>query len=175
MSPCPGPAAAQNETGKKDTIVMKGIMQMKQEVIILVAEDDEGHADLIRLNLQRAGIANEIRHFRDGQVILDYLFRRTDPPHWESGDSFVLLLDIRMPKVDGTEVLRQLKTDPELKKIPVIMVTTTDDPREVALCHQLGCSNYITKPVEYETFVNAIRQLGLFLTVVQIPRVGSDN
>jgi CheY-like chemotaxis protein len=154
---------------------MERIIQRNKEVIILVAEDDEGHAELIQLNLKRAGIANEIRHFRDGQAILDYLFRRTDPPHWESGDSFVLLLDIRMPKVDGTEVLRQLKTDPELKKVPVIMVTTTDDPREVALCHQLGCSSYITKPVEYETFVNAIRQLGLFLTVVQIHRVGNAN
>jgi len=76
-----------------------------------------------------------------------------------------------MPKLDGIEVLRKLKADPELKKIPVIMITTTDDPREVETCHTLGCNNYITKPVEYDVFVNAIRQLGLFLTVVQIPKV----
>jgi len=83
----------------------------------------------------------------------------------------VLLLDIRMPKMDGTEVLEQIKMDVELRKIPVIMLTTTDDPREVEHCHVLGCSNYITKPVEYDSFVDAIRRLGLFLSIVQVPAI----
>lgn len=144
---------------------------MKQEVIILIAEDDKGHADLIRKNLARAGITNEIVHFLDGQKILDYLFRLGDGPHRQSGESYVLLLDIRMPKASGTEVLEQIKSDPELCKIPVIMITTTDDPREVERCHKLGCSNYINKPVEYEQFVTSIRHLGLFLSVVQVPQV----
>lgn len=149
----------------------KGNIAMHQEVIILVAEDNEGHAGLIRKNLTRAGITNPILHFQDGQEILDFLFRQGSGPHRVPGDAHVLLLDIRMPKVDGTEVLRRVKSDPALRKLPVIMITTTDDPREINLCHELGCNNYITKPVEYEAFVNAIRQLGLFLTVVQIPEI----
>lgn len=148
---------------------------MHKEVIILVAEDDEGHAGLIRKNLSRAGIANEIKHFRDGQQIIDFLFRNGESEHRESGVPYVLLLDIRMPKLDGIEVLRQIKTDSELKKMPVVMITTTDDPREVERCHELGCNNYLTKPVEYDSFVNAIRQLGLFLSVVQVPKINGSG
>ena len=144
---------------------------MNSEVIILVAEDDEGHAGLIRKNLDRAGIVNEIRHFWNGQEALDFLFARGEGPHREAGRAYILLLDIRMPRVDGTEVLRQVKADAELRKMPVIMITTTDDPREVEHCHTLGCNNYITKPVEYDAFVQAVRQLGLFLSVVQVPAV----
>lgn len=144
---------------------------MNQDVIILVAEDDEGHAGLIRKNLARAGIANQLLHFKDGQAIVDFLFRLGEGPHRQIGVPYVLLLDIRMPKLDGTEVLKLLKADEELRKIPVIMITTTDDPREVEKCHAIGCSNYITKPVDYDAFVNAIRQLGLFLAVVQVPAV----
>ncbi len=148
---------------------------MNQEVIILIAEDDEGHADLIRKNLVRAGIANHIIHFRDGQEVVDFLFCRGNGPHRKLGDAFVLLLDIRMPKLNGTEVLEQIKADPELRKIPVLMITTTDDPREVERCHALGCNNYLTKPVEYDKFVQSIRQLGLFLTVVQVPRINGEG
>lgn len=144
---------------------------MNQDVVILVAEDDEGHAGLIRKNLARAGIANQLLHFKDGQAIVDFLFRYGEGPYRQDNVPYVLLLDIRMPKLDGTEVLKLLKADKELRKIPVIMITTTDDPREVEKCHTIGCSNYITKPVDYDAFVNAIRQLGLFLAVVQVPAV----
>ncbi|WP_224747027.1 response regulator [Pelovirga terrestris] len=154
---------------------MNGDDKMNQEVIILIAEDDEGHALLIRKNLTRAGITNRIIHFKDGQEVLDFLFCRGDGPQRKPGEAYVLLLDIRMPKLDGTEVLEQVKADPELRKIPVVMITTTDDPREIDRCHQLGCSNYITKPVEYEGFVNAIRQLGLFLAVVQVPSINGKH
>lgn len=149
--------------------VTTGEGAMNHEVTILIAEDDDGHADLIRKNLARSGIANPILRFRDGQDVSDFLFMRGNGQRREPGKSYILLLDIRMPKMDGTEVLRQIKSDAELRKLPVIMVTTTDDPREVELCHELGCNNYITKPVEYDAFVNAIRQLGLFLLVVQVP------
>ncbi|MEI7636540.1 MAG: response regulator [Syntrophus sp. (in: bacteria)] len=148
---------------------------MNNEVVILIAEDDEGHAGLIRKNLARAGIANELLHFKDGQDIMDFLFRKGDGLKRQSGTAYVLLLDIRMPKLDGVEVLAQVKTNPELRKIPVIMITTTDDPREVEKCHALGCSNYIAKPIEYESFVNAIRQLGLFLAVVEVPKVNGGD
>lgn len=144
---------------------------MNKEVIILVADDDDGHAGLICKNLARAGITNQILRFHDGQEIVDFLFGKGDGIHRQPDQSYVLLLDIRMPKLDGTDVLRAVKADRELKLMPVIMITTTDDPREVELCHSLGCSSYVTKPVEYDSFVNAIRQLGLFLSVVEVPRI----
>jgi len=145
---------------------------VNREVTILLAEDDEGHAGLIMKNLARAGLRNEILHFRDGQEILDFLFHRGNGRKREKNTPYVLLLDIRMPKVDGVQVLARVKADSEVRKMPVIMITTTDDPIEVEKCHSLGCSSYITKPIEYEAFINAIRHLGLFLAVIQVPACG---
>ena len=84
---------------------------------------------------------------------------------------YLLLLDIRIPKMDGIEVLRQVKQDEELRKLPVIMLTTTDDPREVEVCHNLGCSNYIVKPVDFDKFAEVLSRLGLFLKIVQVPQL----
>ena len=149
---------------------------MKQEVKIIIAEDDEGHATLISKNLRRAGVLNKIIRFKDGQETLDYLFQNNTKVKRKVGDPHLLLLDIRMPKVDGIEVLRQVKQDTELRKMPVIVITTTDDPREVEKCHDLGCSSYITKPIDYDKFVEAIRKLGLFLLVVEVPIInGKEN
>ena len=153
---------------------MKGEIIMHTDVIILVAEDDEGHANLIKKNLKRAGIINQILLFIDGQEILDFLFKKGTGPKLEPGKAYILLLDIRMPKIDGVQVLAQIKADSTLKKLPVIMITTTDDPREIAKCHEIGCNNYITKPIEYENFVNAVRQLGLFLSVVKVPIIDGE-
>jgi CheY-like chemotaxis protein len=142
---------------------------MDHNIVILITEDDPGHTRLIEKNLARAGLKNPLRHFADGQQILDFLFRRGPGPHREANVAYLLLLDIRMPKVDGIEVLRQLKESEELRKIPVIMLTTTEDPREVTRCHELGCNNYIVKPVDYEKFAEAIKKLGMFITLVQVP------
>ena len=147
----------------------------KGEMVILVAEDDVGHAALIQKNLRRAGITNQIVHFKDGEEALDFLFPQAPESHLQNGKPYLLLLDIRMPKVDGVEVLRRVKEDPKLKRMPVIMITTTDDPREVEHCHTLGCNSYITKPIDYENFVEAIRQLGLFLMVVEVPGINGET
>ena len=147
---------------------------MHKEMVILVAEDDMGHASLIQKNLRRAGITNQILHFKDGQEVLDYLHGGTQEPHVTNGLPYLLLLDIKMPKVDGVEVLRQVKEDSKWRRMPVVMITTTDDPREVAHCYELGCSNYIAKPINYDNFVEAIRQLGLFLMVVEVPNINGD-
>jgi CheY-like chemotaxis protein len=146
-------------------------MNAPQEMIILIAEDDSGHARLIEKNLGRAGLNNEIRRFENGQAILDFLFFRGPGPHRSHDVPYLILLDIRMPKVDGVEVLRQVKADPGLRRIPVIMLTTTDDPREVERCHDIGCSSYIVKPVDYEKFAEAIKSLGLYISLVQVPEV----
>lgn len=139
--------------------------------IVLIAEDDEGHAILVQQTLKEAGLGNAIHHFKDGQAILDYLFRRGPGPHREKDRAYVLLLDIRMPKVNGVDVLQQIKAHPELRKLPVIMLTTTDDPREVLRCHEMGCSVYIQKPVDYDKFSEAIRRLGLFIMLLLVPPV----
>lgn len=136
---------------------------------ILIVDDDLGHVDLIMRNLKRAGIVNLIQHFHDGQEILDFFY--ADSKEKDQFDSFLILLDIRMPKVDGIDVLKKLKQDPHYKEIPIIMLTTTDDPGEIKRCHELGCNNYVIKPVDYEEFVNAIKQLGLFLKIVQVPKL----
>lgn len=145
--------------------------RMTREVVILIADDDAGHIRLIEKNLQRAGLFNRIERFSNGQEILDFLFRRGSGKHRSADTAYLMLLDIRMPQVDGVEVLRKVKSDPELRKIPVSMLTTTDDPREVARCHELGCNNYIVKPVDYDKFAEAIKQLGLFVSLVQVPEI----
>jgi CheY-like chemotaxis protein len=145
-------------------------MGMTKEVIVLIADDDLGHVRLIEMNLRRAGLHNPIERFENGQAVLDFLFGRGGRRRAREA-SYLLLLDIRMPKVDGVEVLRQIKADGELKKIPVIMLTTTDEPREVEHCHALGCGTYLVKPVNYDRFAEAIKQFGLFITLVEVPEV----
>ena len=144
---------------------------MKKELTIILAEDDEGHATLIKRNLKRSGLLNDIIHCKDGQETLDYLYKAKESKEHKDSIPSLLLLDIKMPRIDGIEVLRQIKQDPMLKKMPVIMITTTDDPREIEKCHELGCSNYISKPIDYDKFVDSIRKLGLFLLIVELPEI----
>ncbi len=157
-----------------DTLdVSRPICALESErVSIVLVEDDDGHATLVERNLRRSGIANQFVRFRDGEEALDYFFGATaaerDAPR-ESFGSLVVLLDLRMPRVDGFEVLRRLKADPATASIPVIVLTTTDDPREIERCYALGCNVYITKPVDYEAFIEAVRRLGFFLQVVKLP------
>jgi CheY-like chemotaxis protein len=140
-----------------------------EPILIVLVEDDDGHATLVERNLQRAGLANGIHRLKDGQDALDYVQGKGAYAGQLTPRPMLLLLDIKMPRVDGVEVLRQLKSDPRTALIPVIMLTTTDDPREIQRCYELGCSVYITKPVDYQAFVEAINRLGLFLQVVRIP------
>ena len=146
-------------------------MNSDREVVILIAEDDAGHARLIEKNLTRGGLKNRIQRFDNGQAVLDFLFRRGTGLKRTCDTAYLLLLDIRMPQVDGIEVLRQLKQDHELRKIPVIMLTTTDDPREVERCHDIGCSSYVVKPVNYEKFADAVSNLGLYIALVKVPQI----
>ena len=141
-------------------------------MVILLAEDDDGHATLIQRNLHRAGVVNQVVRVVNGQQALDYIFSRGEFANRPTDLNLLLLLDINLPLLDGFEVLRQLKENPKTSQIPVILLTTTDDPRDVARGYALGCSVYITKPLKYEAFVEAIRRLGLFLEIIQVPPVG---
>jgi CheY-like chemotaxis protein len=148
---------------------------LKDKFLIVMAEDDEGHAKLIQRNLKRAGIVNDIMHVKDGQEALDFIRCVGAYAGRSTKEPLLVLLDINMPRVDGVEVLRQLKADAATAKVPVIMLTTTDDPREVARCYALNCNVYVTKPIEYEPFVDAIQRLGLFLQIVQAPTDASGK
>ena len=138
-------------------------------VTILLIEDDPGHARLIEKNVRRAGVNNTILPFTDGTAALEHLFgvdaagkRRVQLP-------VLVLLDLNLPDMSGTDILARIKDDEVTRRAPVIVLTTTDDKQEIQRCYDLGCNVYITKPVEYESFAVAIRQLGLFLAVMQVP------
>ncbi len=144
-------------------------MPRMQDVSILLVEDDPGHARLIEKNLRRSNIKNDIIAVGDGQQALDYLFGEGDYVGSEHASPLLVLLDLNLPVLDGYQVLKRMKADELTRRIPVIILTTTDDAREVSLCYDLGCNVYITKPVDYEQFSDAIRKIGLFLSVVTIP------
>jgi CheY-like chemotaxis protein len=145
-------------------------MSAHQSVSIVMIEDDEGHARLIEKNIRRAGILNDIKHFLDGTSALDYLFNAPDGPAL-NGPALVLL-DLNLPDMSGTDILAKIKqSDGPVKRTPVVVLTTTDDSREIQRCYDLGANVYITKPVNYESFAQAIRQLGLFLSVIQVPDI----
>ncbi len=144
-------------------------MNAHQPVNIVMIEDDEGHARLIERNIRRAGISNDIKHFLDGTSALDYLFNHHEGPT-RNGPALVLL-DLNLPDMSGTDILARIKNEPRMKRTPVVVLTTTDDKAEIQRCYDLGCNVYITKPVNYESFAEAIRQLGLFLAVIQVPEV----
>lgn len=142
----------------------------KQSIRILLVEDDEGHQLLIRENLRAGGIINEVTVVRDGQEALDYLYRRgpyRDPA--TSPRPGLILLDIKMPKMDGFAVLEHLKADAQLRLIPILMLTSTEDQVEVNRCYVLGANSYIVKPVCYEEFQERVKALGLFLDIVRFP------
>ena len=142
-------------------------MNDQRPVNIVMIEDDEGHARLIEKNIRRAGINNEICHFANGGDALNYLENHNDGPKL-NGPALVLL-DLNLPDMSGTDILAKIKGDDKLKRTPVVVLTTTDDKVEIQRCYDLGCNVYITKPVNYESFADAIRQLGLFLSVMQVP------
>ena len=145
-------------------------MTEHHSVNIIMIEDDEGHARLIEKNIRRAGISNEICHFADGNKALDFLFNHEKGPAL-NGPALVLL-DLNLPDMSGTDILAKIKgSDGPLRRTPVVVLTTTDDKVEIQRCYDLGCNVYITKPVNYESFAQAIRQLGLFLSVIQVPEI----
>ena len=145
----------------------------EHSVNIIMVEDDEGHARLIEKNIRRAGIANAIRHFLDGTTALDYMFNAPDGP--KMNGPALILLDLNLPDMSGIDILTKIKSDERLKRTPVVVLTTTDDKQEIQRCYDLGANVYITKPVNYENFARAIQQLGLFLSVIQVPEVGTGE
>jgi len=154
---------------------------MNGPVSIIMIEDDLGHATLIERNIRRAGVNNKIVSFTTGREALDYILKGAGDLAPEGAQpygidevpekSFLVLLDLNLPDMSGVDILAQIKASAHAHRIPVVVLTTTDDKVEIARCYDLGCSVYITKPLEYEAFANAVRQLGLTFSIMQIPMV----
>ena len=142
---------------------------MTLPVTIIMIEDDEGHARLIERNIRRSGVNNEIIPFTNGTDAMNYLFGADGSGLVNKGRALLILLDLNLPDMTGIDILKQVKENTFLKSAPVVILTTTDDSQEIKRCYELGCNVYITKPVNYESFANAIRQLGLFFSVIQVP------
>ncbi|MGY3589754.1 CheY-like chemotaxis protein [Bradyrhizobium sp. USDA 4341] len=142
---------------------------MSDPVTIIMIEDDEGHARLIERNIRRSGVNNEIIPFTNGTEAVNYLFGKDGSAVERKGQPLLILLDLNLPDMTGIDILKRVKENKHLKSTPVVVLTTTDDSHEIKRCYELGCNVYITKPVNYESFANAIRQLGLFFSVIQVP------
>jgi CheY-like chemotaxis protein len=144
-------------------------MSDQNAVTIIMIEDDEGHARLIEKNIRRAGVNNEIIPFTNGTEALNFLFGPDGSGEVSAKRHLLVLLDLNLPDMTGVDILEKVKSNTHTKRTPVVVLTTTDDSREIQRCYDLGANVYITKPVNYESFANAIRQLGLFFSVIQIP------
>ena len=142
---------------------------MSTPVTIIMIEDDDGHARLIERNIRRSGVNNQIMPFTNGTEAARYLFGNDGSGLDHKGDALLILLDLNLPDMTGIDILRRVKENRYLKSTPVVVLTTTDDSVEIKRCYEMGCNVYITKPINYESFANAIRQLGLFFSVIQVP------
>ena len=137
---------------------------------ILLVEDDPGDELITREAFEHNKIKNTLHVARDGEEGLDFLYKRGEYESAPRPD--LILLDLNLPDMSGTDILAKIKGDGSpLRRTPVVVLTTTDDTIEIQRCYDLGCNVYITKPVDYESFAGAIRQLGLFLSVMQAPEI----
>jgi CheY-like chemotaxis protein len=142
-------------------------MTNSESILILLIEDDPGHARLVEKNLRRSNIQNKIIVFKDGQEAVNFFF--VDQAHLRLQTPLLVVLDLNIPVLDGYQLLKRLKHDPQTKHIPVFILTTEDDAREIKRCYDGGCNVCITKPVDYAQFSDAICKLGLFLSIVSMP------
>jgi CheY-like chemotaxis protein len=142
---------------------------MSTPVSIIMIEDDGGHARLIERNIRRSGVNNRILPFTNGTEAVRYLFGSDGSGIDHKGEALLILLDLNLPDMTGIEILRRVKENKYLKSTPVVVLTTTDDSQEIKRCYELGCNVYITKPVDYARFATAVRQLGLFFSIIQVP------
>ncbi len=133
---------------------------------ILLVEDDPNDVDLTLMALTENELANEIVVARDGEEALDYLYRRGAYVSREEENPIVMLLDLKLPKVDGLEVLKRVKSDPDLRKIPVVMLTSSREERDLVRSYDLGTNAYVVKPVSFQDFVEAVKEVGLFWAII---------
>ncbi len=136
---------------------------------ILLAEDSDRDAELTLEALAQYNVINEIARVRDGSETLDYLYRRGQFASRPVGNPAVVLLDLKMPKMDGLEVLRQMKSDPQLRLIPVVVMSSSREEQDHLMSYELGANAYVVKPVKFNEFVNAVKQIGAFWALINEP------
>jgi len=139
---------------------------------ILLVEDDPNDVELTLMALDANRLANEVVVARDGEEALDYLYYRGTYASREVGNSSVVLLDLKLPKVDGLEVLKQVKADPDLKKVPIVILTSSHEEQDLVRSYDSGVNAYVVKPVGFESFVDVVKEVGLFWGVVNQPPPG---
>jgi len=140
---------------------------------ILLVEDNSNDIELTLAALKQCNIANEVTVVRDGAEALDYVYRRGAHAARQAGDPAVILLDLKLPKVDGLEVLERLKADPEQRQIPIVMLTSSREERDLVRSYQFGVNSFVVKPVEFSEFFEAIQSLGMFWAIInQVPSRG---
>ncbi len=142
---------------------------------ILLAEDDPNDVELTLIALRDRHLANGVDVVNNGEQALNYLFRRGEYASRTSGHPAVVLLDIKMPKVDGLEVLRQVRDDPELKTVPVVILTSSREEWDLLRSYELGVNAYVVKPVDFDQFVHAVSELGMFWAVINEPPPPSNG
>ncbi|MEW6084047.1 MAG: response regulator [Chloroflexota bacterium] len=140
---------------------------------ILLVEDDPRDVELTLTALGENNLANEVVVTRDGAEALDYLRREGNYKERPNGNPAVILLDLKMPKVDGLQVLREVRNDPDLKIIPVVILTSSREERDLVESYQLGVNAYVVKPVDFSEFINAVKETGLFWAVINEAPPGS--
>jgi CheY-like chemotaxis protein len=145
-------------------------MELKR---ILLAEDNPKDVELALEALEQNNLANDVVVVRDGTEALDYLYRRGEFANRSEGHPAVVLLDLKMPRLDGIEVLRQLKRDAEMKVVPVVMLTSSREEQDLVSSYQLGANAYVVKPINFQQVIESIKQLGLFWAVVNEPPIGT--
>lgn len=142
---------------------------------ILMVEDDSNDVELTLTALEDYNLANEVVVARDGEEALDYLYCRGKFTTRSSDNPAVILLDLKLPKIDGLEVLKQIKSDENLKFIPVVVLTSSKEEKDLVTSYKLGVNAYVVKPVDFHQFVNAIKELGAFWAVINVPPPASVN
>jgi|ERR1700733_131330 CheY-like chemotaxis protein len=140
---------------------------------ILMVEDDPRDRELTMTALEEYNLSNEVVVATDGEEALDYLYHRGKFAGRVNGNPAVLLLDLKLPKVDGLEVLQQIKSDEKLRMIPVVVLTSSREERDMVASYKLGVNAYVVKPVDFHEFVNAIKELGVFWAIINEPPPGS--
>jgi DNA-binding response OmpR family regulator len=140
---------------------------------ILMVEDDPKDVELTLTALEEYNLANEVIVTRDGEQALDYLYCRGEYKTRSSGNPAVMLLDLKLPKVDGLEVLKQIKSDDRVRMIPVVVLTSSKEEKDMVASYKLGVNAYVVKPVDFHEFVNAIKELGVFWAIINEPPPGS--
>lgn len=140
---------------------------------ILIVEDDPKDVELTLTALEEYNLANEVVVTPDGEEALDYLYRRGNFKMRSDDNPAVLLLDLKLPKVDGLEVLQQIRSDEKLKMIPVVVLTSSREEKDLVASYKLGVNGYVVKPVDFHEFVNAIKELGIFWAIINEPPPGS--